>query len=473
VNSGLLVQLNRYHSRIDEEQRPILPEEVAARIDFPGRELAIPVSVEKRRPWLAAVVAATAVLVLLGGTGLLFNLTESDSPATATLIEPASNAAWSRVPANEAVFGGEGIVWIESVTVGGPGLVAVGSDGSNAAVWTSADGATWNRVPHDKAVFGGSGSTTMLSVTGGGPGLVAVGYEGSRFGGPGIAVQAAVWTSADGITWSRVLLDESIFGSWMKGVTAGGPGLVAVGAEGSGAAVWTSVDGLTWSPVAEDIEIFGSPDGQGYGMTSVTVGGPGLVAVGSNVDVGGVAVWTSVDGRTWSRVSDETPTSNHSPEGFMWDVTAGGPGLVAVGFDGPNAAVWTSTGGITWSQIPHDEAVLGGSGDVLMSMNGVTTSNEGLVAVGLEGHGAPRTGPGGPNRQQPGYGSLLSASAAVWTSSDGITWSRVPHDDTVFGEAAGRWTGITGVTGFGQGVVAVGADRTSSDVDAVVWVAGS
>lgn len=102
-----------------------------------------------------------------------------------------------------------------------------------------------------------------------------------------------------------------------------------------------------------------------------------------------------------------------------------------------------------------------------MSMNSVATSGEGLVAVGLEGHGAPLSGPGGPNRQQPGYGSLLSASAAVWTSADGITWSRVSHDDAVFGEADGRWTGIAGVTSFGPGVVAVGANRTSG---AAVWV---
>jgi hypothetical protein len=436
------------------------------------------------------VSAAALVLILVGGVALLSRVIGRDTPVAGTVPttleastptgvaavpetppEPSFPLAWSRIPADEAVFGGRGTQWMESVTAGGPGLVAVGSDGSNAAVWTSADGTTWNRVPHDDAVFGGSGATTMLSVTMGGPGLVAVGYEGSRFGGPEPDALAAVWTSADGLTWSRVPLDESIFGGWMKGVTAGGPGLVAVGAEGSGAAVWTSADGATWSRVAQDIEIFGSPGGQGYGMTSVTVGGPGLVAVGSNVDVGGVAVWTSVDGIAWSRVPDKTLTSTFSPEGFMWSVTAGGPGLVAVGFDGPNAAVWTSEDAITWSQILHDETTFGGLGDLLMSMNSVTTSGEGLVAVGVGGHGVPLSGPGGSNRQQPGYGSLLSASAAVWTSADGVTWSRVPHDDTGFGEAGGRWTGVTGVASFGPGVVAVGADKTSGDVNAAIWTA--
>jgi hypothetical protein len=426
---------------------------------------------QPRRRWPVAVASAAAVFVLVGGVGLLFNLTESESPATATLAEPVPNAVWSRIPADESIFGGRGTQWMESVTAGGPGLVAVGRDGPNAAVWTSADGTTWDRVPHDEAVFAGSGPTAMMSVTVGGPGFVAVGYDGLI----PYHSHTAVWTSVDGLAWSRIPLDESIFSGWMKGVTAGGPGLVAVGADRGAVAVWTSVDGLTWSPVAQDNDIFGSPGGQSHGMTSVTAGGPGLVAVGENVEgVGGVGVWTSVDGIAWSRVPDETLTSTFSPEGFMWSVTTGGPGLVAVGFDGPNAAVWTSEDGIAWSQI-HDEAVFGGPEDLFMSMNSVTNSADGLVAVGVGGHSrplsGPLSGPGGSKRQQPGYGTLFSANAAVWTSQDGITWSRTPHDDTVFGEADRRWTGITGVTRFGTGVIAVGADKTTAGVDAAVWTA--
>lgn len=45
------------------------------------------------------------------------------------------------------------------------------SRGEGASVWTSADGITWSRVPHGDAVFGNG---EMCSVTVGGPGLVAV-----------------------------------------------------------------------------------------------------------------------------------------------------------------------------------------------------------------------------------------------------------------------------------------------------------
>ena len=168
------------------------------------------------------------------------------------------------------------------VTGGGPGLVAVGVDAlggdAAAAVWTSPDGITWSRVPHDEAIFGGLQG--MFGVTGGGLGLVAVGVGDDN--------DAAVWTSPDGTTWSRVPHDEAIFGGddfqVMLAVTGAGPGLVAVGQDWSGgnadAAVWTSPDGTTWSRVPHDEAIFGGAGDQE--MLSVTVGGPGLVAVGND-----------------------------------------------------------------------------------------------------------------------------------------------------------------------------------------------
>ena len=76
------------------------------------------------------------------------------------------------------------------MTAGGPGLVAVGMEGycecSSSpspnghvpVVWTSVDGITWSRVPHDEAVFGEGKSPNLSSATFGGPGLVEVGSGG-------------------------------------------------------------------------------------------------------------------------------------------------------------------------------------------------------------------------------------------------------------------------------------------------------
>jgi hypothetical protein len=57
-------------------------------------------------------------------------------------------------------------------------------------VWTSPDGVAWSRVPDKEAVFGGEGIQSMVRVTAGRLGLVAVGVEIS--GGP----DAAVWVAA-------------------------------------------------------------------------------------------------------------------------------------------------------------------------------------------------------------------------------------------------------------------------------------
>jgi hypothetical protein len=255
---------------------------------------------------------------------------------------------------------------MSSVVAGGPGLVAVGSDfnidgDSDAAVWTSPDGFNWSRVPHDEAVFGGAGEQGMSSVVAGGPGLVAVGSDGigvwvltsSDQDFDPVDADAAVWTSSDGITWSRVPHDEAVFGGEgghvMLSVTSRGPGLVAVGAASSvdtgdkpsnaDAAVWVSVDGFTWSRVPHDPEVFAVSDRDW--MASVIAGGPGLVAVGSTGDVQtthNAAVWTSADGITWTLLTQ----SQDSCHDEMWSVADGTFGLVAVGQSGCGPA----TGGI-------------------------------------------------------------------------------------------------------------------------------
>jgi len=324
--------------------------------------------------------------VTAGGPGLVaVGWDESGGDGDAAVWTSRDGLSWSRLPHDESIFGGPGRQVVYSVVVGGPGLVAVGSDCSggdwgdcDAAVWTSRDGLIWSRVPHDGAVLGGPGWQQMLSVMAWGPGLVAVGSGGDW--------DAAVWTSRDGLSWSRVPHDEAIFGGpedqGMYSVTAGGPGLVAVGWDGSGgdwdAAVWTSRDGLIWSRVPHDGAVLGGPDWQD--MHSVTAGGPGLVAVGSDCSGGDwgdcdAAVWTSRDGLIWSRVPHDGAVLGGPGWQLMFSVTVGGPGLVAVG-----RAVWTSADGLIWSRVPHDEGVPGGG-----TMLEVTAGGPGLVAVGWEG----------------------------------------------------------------------------------------
>jgi hypothetical protein len=360
----------------------------------------------------------------------------ADQVSEGAVAAPATDAqSWQRVAHDEATFGGDGGQEMFSVTAGGPGLVAVGHDEGReaAAVWTSADGSVWQRVAHDEQTFGGASSQEMWSVTAGGPGLVAVGADGGS---------AAVWTSSDGSAWQRVPHDEATLGGddqqWMFSVTAGGPGLVAVGQDRGreAAAVWTSTDGSAWQRVAHDEQTFGGDDQQT--MYSVTVGGPGLVAVGLDMSTLSAAVWTSTDGSVWQRVAHDEETFGADWGQWMDSVTAGGPGLVAVGPDGGSAAVWTSTDGSVWERVAHDEQTFGGDGG--QRMLSVTVGGPALVAVGLDAVS--------PDERR--------AAAAVWTSTDGAAWQRVAHDEQTLSGAG--WQEMRSVTVGGPGLVAVGSD---------------
>lgn len=177
-------------------------------------------------------------------------------------------------------------------------------------------------------------------------------------------------------------------GQAMRSVVAGGPGLVAVGydddAEGREgvAVVWTSTDGREWSPVPDDAQVFDETRSQL--MRSVVAAQPGLVAVGSDLDLGAAAVWTSSDGQRWSRVPHDPTAFGGGGGHAMFSVAQGGPGLVAVGADsagnGGVAAVWTSPDGRTWSRVAHDSTVFGSAGVQVMSS--VVEGEAGLVAVG-------------------------------------------------------------------------------------------
>jgi len=379
-----------------------------------------------------------------------------------TTTGPAGELAWERIPDDEAVFGpAEGGTRAEmwAVAAGGPGLVAVGDDDSggdvDAAAWTSPDGVAWSRVPHDEAVFGGVGAQQMAEVVAGGPGLVAVGGDYPGFGDS----DAAVWTSPDGLIWTRVPHDEAIFGGEgyqeMWGVAVGGPGLVGVGHGDNGedvdAAVWTSPDGLAWTPVPADPAVFGGPSEQA--MVRVVAGGPGLVAVGWDYSGGDedAAVWTSPDGFTWTRVPHDEAVFGGPTGQEIRALGVGGPGLVAVGNDMSggdlDAAVWTSPDGLTWTRVPHDEGTLGGPD--AQEIWGVVAGGPGLVAVGHDHEGD-------------------EWKAAVWTSPDGVTWARVPHAEAVFGGPDDQW--MAAVTVGGPGLVAVGQDGMATDLNAAVWV---
>ncbi len=376
--------------------------------------------------------------------------TTVDGSSAEASAKPEAYSGWSmayRGPDGPGEYQG-----MEGIAAGGLGLVAVGyasGDGVlNAAVWTSPDGSEWTRLSRDNPVFGGDESTKMEDVTVGGPGLIAVGHEGTP-------EHPAVWTSVDGVDWTRVANDPGGLGpsgfQKMLGVAARDTGVVAVGWEwgssGRHAAAWTSLDGIAWSRVPHDASVFGSgPDGflAGHQMRGVTPGGPGFVAVGwvgDGVDLD-AAVWTSPDGSTWTPAPHDEVVFGGASDQIMNDVAVGGPGLIAVGWTGDavgesQAAVWTSTDGFTWIRVPNDTEEWG----AVAEMHRVASSGSGIVAVGSD-----------------------ASEPAIWESPDGWAWSRVVQNADESGTLLNVYAGELGTVAVGWASPAYGTET------AAVWV---
>jgi Tol biopolymer transport system component len=304
----------------------------------------------------------------------------------------------------------------------------------------------------------GTGDSVNL-VTAGGPGLVAM---GSDVDGAPLA-----WASPDGASWERVP-DRGLGTGDIFDVAAGPGGLVAVGTPCEGCPfdgiLWTSEDGRTWDRTADDPAL-----GDAL-VEGIAAAGPGFVAVG-----GWNGAWFSADGVGWTRASvppvpsDVYPGDDGKhPQVYLTDVTGGGGRLVAVGWaslegdgDQTRAVLWTSVDGMGWTDVPVDGDVFP-AGTTLTSVAG---RPGGFVAIGTI------SGAGG------GYAS------AAWHSADGLVWNRVgraafvsAYPDGTTGDGTRVSLNVSSVAAGPGGFVAVGADgycHRSGDgcpsSEAVVW----
>lgn len=292
----------------------------------------------------------------------------------------------------------------------------------------------WSRHPLDEM--------RTSAIIAGGPGLVTVGWDDRG---------AAVWTSSDGRTWSQVPGEELGPGT-INDVTTGGPGLVAVGTtdnelrriegeqtDGPHAVVWTSEDGRTWTRLPED-PAFRSA---GYGPSAVAAGGPGVVAVGDNN-----RAWFSSDGMTWDLATvPPVPEGvypgddGRHPQVHLGEIAASSDRLVALGWKMMNnnsevPVMWTSSDGMSWTDVPLDPEVFPRGGTI----DEITHGPNGFVAVGSL-----------DRRTQP----------TMWRSADGLRWNQVSSDQGAFISRVllpGRSSAIWSVAASESGYVAVGVD---------------
>jgi hypothetical protein len=266
------------------------------------------------------------------------------------------------------------------VVAGPSGLVAIGDD----EIWVSQDGSTWSKAPHPPAT-----GAVLVDIGYGPDGYAAVGRSGLN------STTAAVWTSSDGLTWTRVRAQGAFAQFCPLGIAVGTEGLVAVGndcaADGHAVAVSTP-DSVQWSRQTDGAPFEGP-------LAAITASDRRFIATGSDATGRGQVVYLSDDGRTWvKRIVFTSPSFDES----MAAITRFGSGYIAVGMRDPATnkvpVTWVSRDGLSWSRgdlLPTDNAA-----SVSRTVSGVAAGPDRIVIVGSTG--------------DPGY-----SVATIWTAVAG------------------------------------------------------
>jgi hypothetical protein len=227
----------------------------------------------------------------------------------------------------------------------------------------------------------------------------------------------------------------------MWDVAASGTGLVAIGFDAEGPmtgsqedqAIWVSDDGIAWS------QVFGF----GVGVMNDIESAPSeYVGVG---ELSGSAAWTSDDGLSWSL----TPDSPLDRDGrFMASIARQGAKYVAVSgrWDGGDIAAWQSDDGANWAFLSE---VYPPAGIERFTPTAIAASNSGFVVAA--------------NDEMGRFSDSEGDTTAVWTSTDGINWTRAEGDENLLGGL------IWSVAASDTTVVAGGHSANG----AVIWVGSS
>ena len=250
---------------------------------------------------------------------------------------------WRLVSSLSLVSAGSRLATLTSVTHGTDGWLAVGLPGPVA--FTSADGTTWQPAPgsiaHDLAGVVG------VAAAAGPKGYVIVGKKVE----PGGACAADVWWSPDLASWTRARdVNGTTGSSQVLAVTADDDGFYSAGSHDAQPAVWTTADGRTWTTVVLPL-----PPGATGVLQQIATDDDRLVALGPQTS-GGVttplAELSTDDGATWRQVPFGAPGPDPSitaltvgPGGFTAAVQSGAPGQQDVTF-------WTSADGTSWTPSP-------------------------------------------------------------------------------------------------------------------------
>jgi hypothetical protein len=157
------------------------------------------------------------------------------------------------------------------------GFVAVGSDGTRPAAWTTPDGRNWHLA--DLPLPAGSTAAELQHVASAGRTVVATGMAQTAAG----TVPFAARSDDGGHSWTEVFLPVPAGTAQVSAVAAPGSGFTVTGTFGATAGdrdvvVWTSRDGLTWKAATPTGPGLAAPGIQA--ITGLTVSGRTLTGVG-------------------------------------------------------------------------------------------------------------------------------------------------------------------------------------------------
>ena len=304
---------------------------------------------------------------------------------------------------------------------------------------SSADGLNWTA---GRALdIGGLGGVDISAVVEGPAGLLAVGFSSAGRCGPEAA--EALWTSPDGLIWTRVELPGAF-----STVDGGSTGYIATGTLNKGVtpAVWLSGDGRSWHQVplpkatSGAVVVDGATDfAGGYVLAGTQRSDNGCVESESTPSLYIPSLWWSADGKSWTRskLSGALPAGGVSV-GF---VRISDHALMAVAHDwnvakaeaGPEQ-VWVSNDGRTWRLVESPSSILlsncvltnGQRGLAVLPDDGPTIATVGddLTVTTLSQSG---DGPVASATTLVGWMSAFGPTGVVALSVDGLNlWLRVP-----------------------------------------------
>ncbi len=398
-------------------------------------------------PWspsaspIAAALSAIALVVI--GTVVVVNPRPGPVSQVAAPRLPSSLADWARVVIDDAVEGA-----VVSLAATPRGLIAGVGEGDQSQLYFSADGRTWSELPADGLPPLGNPSLGVdgAAVVGDEQRMLMIGHE--------------VLASEDGLDWHAIASgtnDDALDLGVVAAAAATGPGLVAVGTDNK---AWYSTDGSEWAlagvpaPPAQPSLLkrpLGPREHQGLvEMQGIAIADGTLLAWGKAIWVHDdqsrtfvPVFWTSNDGTTWTR------RHPRSGSGHIRRLPAA---LTA------SSSPWRTDPCGYPPTVRHGRAPAVMPWDASHGRRGVRERGHqrqgGYVAAGLDGI------------------CLLpcaSEEAAIWTSPDGRSWTRLPSDDLLGGTASGQRAEAWVAAPWGDGFVVGGLHGSNP----AVWVSRS